>query len=159
MASAQAHHQQAIGYIPFPPPPVFTVVVRAVEHHALRRHVAVTRVHRPAVARRHADQHVAEVHEGGATLGGRPRAWCGYFARGNFLGRDPGPEYNLASNWRRLGEADSQPHSGDVVVWPHHVGKIVGECHGAMCPVWSGNDGGAVRTRVRSVAGAIFRRV
>lgn len=90
---------------------------------------------------------------------GRPSAWCGWFGRFNFLGHDPGPAFNLAANWRRVGTPDSSPSSGDIVVWSHHVGKIVGACNGLMCPVWSGNDGHAVRTRVRSVAGASYRRV
>jgi hypothetical protein len=90
---------------------------------------------------------------------GRPSAWCGWFARFNFLGYDPGPEYNLAANWRRIGSQDYTPHTGDIVVWPHHVGKIAGQCNGYRCSVWSGNDGHAVRTRLRSVAGAVFRRV
>lgn len=90
---------------------------------------------------------------------GRPSAWCGWFARFNFLGHDPGQKFNLAANWRSLGTADSSPQNGDIVVWPHHVGKIVGQCNGSMCPVWSGNDGHAVRTRVRSVAGASWRRI
>lgn len=89
---------------------------------------------------------------------GRPSAWCGWFARHNFLGYDPGTSFNLAANWRRIGSPDYAPHAGDIVVWPHHVGKIVGACTGALCPVWSGNDGHAVRTRVRSVAGAVYRR-
>jgi hypothetical protein len=89
---------------------------------------------------------------------GRPSAWCGWFARFNFLGRDPGPDYNLAANWRRIGTRDGGPRDGDIAVWGHHVGKIVGACTGTMCPVWSGNDGHAVRTRMRSVAGAEFRR-
>src|SRR5437764_958238 len=34
--------------------------------------------------------------------GGRPSAWCGWFAR-RLVGRDPGPEYNLARNWSHWG--------------------------------------------------------
>ncbi len=90
---------------------------------------------------------------------GRPSAWCGWFGRFNFLGHDPGPAFNLAANWRSVGTPDASPHNGDIVVWPHHVGKIVGQCNGYMCPVWSGNDGHAVRARVRNVAGASYRRI
>jgi hypothetical protein len=44
------------------------------------------------------------------------------------------------------------------VVWRHHVGRIVGQENGQWI-VQSGNDGHAVRTRARSIAGAIaFRR-
>jgi hypothetical protein len=42
-------------------------------------------------------------------------------------------------------------------VWPHHVGKIVGRAGGQWI-VQSGNDGHAVRTRPRSIAGAIAFR-
>lgn len=94
---------------------------------------------------------------------GRPSAWCGWFARFNFVSHDPGPAFNLAANWKHIGTPDSAPENGDIVVWDHashhHVGKIVGACNGYMCPVWSGNDGHAVRTRVRSVADAVFRRL
>jgi hypothetical protein len=89
----------------------------------------------------------------------RPSAWCGWFARFNFLGHDPGPEYNLAANWKRIGSPASSPAPGEIVVWPHHVGKIVGPCQGNNCVVWSGNDGHTVRTRMRSVAGAVFRSI
>jgi hypothetical protein len=44
-----------------------------------------------------------------------------------------------------------------VVVWPHHVGKIVGKENGEWI-IESGNDGHALRTRPRSIAGAIAIR-
>ena len=46
-----------------------------------------------------------------------------------------GPELNLASNWRHWG----------------------GRTDGGEWIVKSGNDGGAVRERPQSVAGAVFR--
>ena len=50
------------------------------------------------------------------------------------------------------------PSVGVIVVWRHHVGKIVGHENGQWI-IQSGNDGRAVRTRPRSIAGAIaFRR-
>ena len=50
------------------------------------------------------------------------------------------------------------PSVGVIVVWGHHVGKIVGHENGQWI-IQSGNDGRAVRTRPRSIAGAIaFRR-
>lgn len=65
--------------------------------------------------------------------------------------------YNLARNWAHWGHATS-PAVGVVVVWPHHVGRIVGGGPGHWI-VESGNDGHAVRKRERSVNGAIaFRR-
>jgi hypothetical protein len=70
--------------------------------------------------------------------------------------RGGGPHLNLAWNWSRWGRAAS-PQVGAVVVWRHHVGEIVGRASNGQWIVRSGNDGGAVRTRARSVAGAVFR--
>ncbi len=89
--------------------------------------------------------------------GGRPRAWCGWYARG-LVGGDPGPEYNLARNWAHWGHASS-PGVGVMVVWPHHVGMITGRTSDGRWVVKSGNDGGGVaRERPRSIAGAIAFR-
>ena len=86
--------------------------------------------------------------------------WCGHYARHNLVSSDPGNNYNLACNWRNWGQAASA-QVGAMVIWcsghHRHVGKIVGACNGNMCLVISGNDGGSVRTRMRSVAGAVFR--
>ncbi len=46
---------------------------------------------------------------------------------------------------------------GAVVVWPNHVGIITGRAANGQWIVKSGNDGGMVRERPRSVAGAVFR--
>jgi hypothetical protein len=88
-------------------------------------------------------------------LGGRPAAWCGWEMR-QLVSSDPGPEFNLARTWARWGQA-GPAGVGAVVVWPHHVGKIVGR-QGDQWLVESGNDGHAVRTRVLSIAGAIAFR-
>jgi hypothetical protein len=85
----------------------------------------------------------------------RPSAWCGWQMR-RLVGSDPGPSFNLARNWARWGRAGA-PGVGAVVVWPHHVGKIVGQ-EGGMWVIESGNDGHAVRTRPRSIGGAIAFR-
>jgi len=88
--------------------------------------------------------------------GGRPAAWCGWAMR-QLVGSDPGPQFNLARNWARWGHA-GPPGIGAVVVWPHHVGKIVGQENGKWI-VQSGNDGGnMMRTRPRSISGAIAFR-
>jgi len=88
---------------------------------------------------------------------GRPVAWCGWYMRTQ-VGSDPGPEYNLARAWAHYGANAGGPTVGVIVVWSHHVGKIVGRENGQWL-VQSGNDGHAVRTRPRSLAGAIaFRR-
>jgi len=73
------------------------------------------------------------------------------------VGSDPGPQYNLARAWARYGSNAGGPSVGTIVVWPHHVGKIVGHENGQWI-VQSGNDGHAVRTRPRSLAGAIAFR-
>ena len=88
---------------------------------------------------------------------GRPAAWCGWYMRSQ-VGSDPGPEYNLARSWAHYGVNAGGPTVGAIVVWRHHVGKIVGRENGQWL-VQSGNDAHAVRTRPRSLAGAIaFRR-
>ena len=87
--------------------------------------------------------------------GHRPAAWCGWQMR-QLVSSDPGPEYNLARNWSRWGHA-GPVGVGAVVVWSHHVGKIVGQQDGQWV-VESGNDGHALRTRTRSIAGAIAIR-
>lgn len=90
---------------------------------------------------------------GGRAVGGRPGRWCGWWMRTQLGG---GPEFNLAANWRRYGSA-SGPQVGAVVVWSHHVGMITGRAANGQWIVKSGNDGGRVRERARSVAGASFR--
>jgi hypothetical protein len=86
---------------------------------------------------------------------GRPAAWCGWEMR-RLVSGDPGPTYNLARNWAHWGRS-GPAGVGAVVVWPHHVGKIVGQDNGEWV-IESGNDGHAVRTRPRSIAGAIAIR-
>jgi hypothetical protein len=87
---------------------------------------------------------------------GRPhRAWCGWYLR-NRLGISD-PRLNLARNWAQYyGRPHAGPCVGCVAVWRHHVGVITG-FDGRNWIVHSGNDGGAVRTRARSLAGAVFR--
>ncbi len=87
--------------------------------------------------------------------GGRPRAWCGWEMRRELGVADR--SYNLARNWAHYGSPAGGPAPGVIVVWSHHVGRIEGECGGGWL-VHSGNDGGAVRTRCRSVRGAIAFR-
>ncbi|MGE0856811.1 MAG: hypothetical protein AB7L18_12045, partial [Hyphomicrobiaceae bacterium] len=88
-----------------------------------------------------------------SSAGGRPAKWCGWWMRTQ---RGGGPEMNLAWNWRRYGSA-AAPQVGAVVVWRHHVGQIVGRSSDGRWLVQSGNDGGAVRTRARSISGAVVR--
>src|SRR6202051_1938550 len=96
-------------------------------------------------------------HAGGRHhYAGRPAAWCGWYMRGQ-VGSDPGPSFNLARSWAQYGSNAGGPSVGAIVVWRHHVGKIVGQENGQWI-VQSGNDGHAVRTRPRSMAGAIAFR-
>jgi len=86
---------------------------------------------------------------------GRPAAWCGWEMR-RLVASDPGPAFNLARNWANWGRP-GPAGIGAVVVWPHHVGKIVGQENGQWI-IESGNDGHALRTRARSIAGVIAIR-
>lgn len=95
----------------------------------------------------------AGVRASAGRLGGRPAKWCGWWMRTQKGG---GPEFNLARNWARWGRP-SGPQVGAVVVWPNHVGIITGRAANGQWIVKSGNDGGQVRERARSVAGAVFR--
>ena len=70
-----------------------------------------------------------------------------------------GPEYNLARNWAKRGRGLNGPRVGAVVVWSHHVGYITGRNEAGQWIVKSGNDGGRVRERPRSVRGAVFRKI
>lgn len=88
-----------------------------------------------------------------AGVGPRPARWCGWWMRTQFGG---GPELNLARNWKNWGRS-SGPKVGAVVVWSSHVGVITGRSASGQWIVKSGNDGGRVRERPRSVAGAVFR--
>ncbi len=103
-----------------------------------------------------ARSHYHHRHTGHHHYAGRPGAWCGWYMRSQ-VGRDPGPQYNLARSWARYGSDAGGPTVGAIVVWRHHVGKIVGRENGQWI-VQSGNDGHAVRTRPRSLAGAIAFR-
>jgi len=88
---------------------------------------------------------------------GRPAAWCGWYMR-RLVGRDPGPAYNRAREWAHYGSDAGSPKVGTIVVWRHHVGQIVGRAENGRWIVRSGNDGHAVRTRARSLAGALAFR-
>ncbi len=92
----------------------------------------------------------------------RPRAWCGCYMQQHtgITSQGTGLNLNMAREWARVGSAVSGPVEGAVVVWRHHVGVIVGRSPNGEWLVHSGNDGNAVRTRPRSLRGAIaFRQV
>jgi hypothetical protein len=86
------------------------------------------------------------------------RGWCGSYLS-KYLGK-PDRRLALARSWASEGMNAGGPGIGVVVVWSHHVGIITGQTPDGQWIVHSGNDGGAVRTRARSIARAIaFRRV
>lgn len=91
----------------------------------------------------------------------KPRAWCGWWMR-HYLGVK-NPAGNLARWWAGYGAKASGPAVGTIVVWARgrrsgHVGIITGQAGNGQWVVKSGNDGNAVRERVRSVSGAIAFR-
>ena len=121
------------------------------QHYAFSRHAYR---HDSYSSGEHAYRHYSS--DEGRGRGGKPRAWCGWYAR-QIVGRDPGAAFNLARNWTHWGRATG-PRVGAVVVWPHHVGMITGQTGDGRWIVNSGNDGNAVRERPRSLAGAIAFR-
>jgi hypothetical protein len=136
---------------------VFSQSAQAREYHVrhrARHHLAREQQERPAGGMFGYSSYAAQTsNRGGA--GGRPSAWCGWQMR-LLVSADPGPQYKLARNWSRWGRS-GPPGVGAVVVWSHHVGKIVGQ-QGGEWIVESGNDGHALRTRARSLAGVIAIR-
>lgn len=90
---------------------------------------------------------------GSYSVGPRPRKWCGWWMRKQKGG---GPEFNVAWNWRKYGRATT-PRIGAVVVWRHHVAMITGRTADGRWITTGGNESGRVRTRARSLKGAIFR--
>ncbi len=64
---------------------------------------------------------------------------------------------NLAIEWAGVGRPTT-PHAGAIVVWRHHVGKIISIISAGRAIVLSGNDGHRVRTRERSIRGAVAFR-
>lgn len=90
----------------------------------------------------------------------RPRAWCGWWLS-RYLGMNDRRLWRALA-WRHVGRAAHGPAIGVVVIWSRgkgrgHVGIITGKTARGWV-VLSGNDGNAVRERVRSVAGAVAFR-
>ncbi len=79
--------------------------------------------------------------------------WCGCWLKHHLGVISSHLNLNRAIEWLDWGHKTS-PHIGAVVVWRHHVGVITGGSPGRWV-VTSGNDGHAVRSRRRSVAGAV----
>jgi hypothetical protein len=64
----------------------------------------------------------------------------------------------IARLWAGVGSPANGPAGGVIAVWPHHVGLITENLGGGMIRLLSGNDGHAVRERVRSTRGVIAYR-
>ena len=92
-----------------------------------------------------------------SNYGPRPQAWCGWQMRQE-VWQDPGPAFNRAIEWKRYGSAAIGPDIGVIVVWPHHVGKIIGRDGQGNWIIRSGNDGHEVRERARSLRGVVAYR-
>jgi hypothetical protein len=113
----------------------------------------------PALARpRH--HHHSRAHHLVMRANPRPAAWCGWFVRHRLHVK------NRAGNralWRAYyGRRAIGPAVGVIVVWSHghgygHVGIITGRSAKGWIVLF-GNDGHAVRDRVRSVARAVAFR-
>jgi hypothetical protein len=86
----------------------------------------------------------------------RPARWCGWWMRHHLGVADKAG--NRARWWARYGTRAGGPAPGVIVVWPHHVGIITGRGEDGWI-VKSGNDGGRVRERERSLRGVIAYRV
>jgi len=122
--------------------------------------MALACLNAPALAaHRSSHHHSTKAYVHGRHYARHGGAWCGAYMRRVFGVSDP--RLNLARNWAGVGSSAGGPQVGAVVVWPHHVGVIRGGPNGAgEWLVESGNDSGAVRTRYRSLRGAIaFRNV
>ena len=126
---------------------------------SLRRYSGLKRTtlrHR-SEARRRSDaspaRRVEKLNASYRGVGAKPARWCGWWMRTQKGG---GPEMNLARNWKDWGRP-TPPRVGAVVVWNHHVGLITGQTANGQWIIKSGNDGGRVRERPRSVKGAVFR--
>ena len=113
----------------------------------------------PASAHSHSHWRHVAVRQNGDS---RPAAWCGWWLRHLFGIADR--SLDVALNWAHWGRP-SGPRPGAVVVWSHghgrgHVGIIrSGPCGANRYVVESGNDGHAVRTRCRSIAGTVAVRI
>jgi hypothetical protein len=130
-----------------------------VHRHHIKHHVSRDRAHSVRHARHHRSHRVATSRTShGSGFGPRPSAWCGYFMRTHTGLKDP--SLNLARNWAHVGSAAGGPAPGVIGVMRHHVFKVISVVGRGKVLAISGNDGHAVRTRVRSTAGVFaWRRV
>lgn len=97
---------------------------------------------------------------GGAPKGCPSRAWCGCWLAQHFGIHDKG--LWLARNWLKKGQPVARPAPGVIAIFARrkggHVGIVTAVPGPGKIEVLSGNDGGAVRQRVRSTANVIGYR-
>jgi len=86
---------------------------------------------------------------------GCPSRWCGCYLA-HYFGMPHRRDLWRARNWAKVGRA-TKARVGAIVVWPNHVGVIVGRTAKGWV-VKSGNDGNRVRARVRKINNAIAFR-
>ena len=155
-ADARPSYDGAYEWNPFVQPAPGASQQRGVRQQRATRERSASRgrAQRVRAARANEGSGYANPSRGPYSAGPRPARWCGWWMRTQ---RGGGPELNVAWNWRKWGRPASGPQVGAVVVWRGHVGEIVGRASNGQWLVRSGNDGGKVRTRARSVAGAVFR--
>lgn len=95
--------------------------------------------------------------EGGSRYGCPESRWCGCW-----LMKRTGlhnTDLYRAFAWLKIGHRISGPKVGAIVVYSHsHVGQITAVLSRGRIKVISGNDGYAVRDRIRSTAGVIGYR-
>lgn len=97
---------------------------------------------------------VVEAREPGQPKG-CPSAWCGCYLA-HYFGMPHRKDLWRARNWAKVGKP-TRPKIGAIVVWPNHVGVIVGKKKGGWV-IKSGNDNNRVRIRVRPIHRAIAFR-
>lgn len=126
-------------------------------HHYVRRHRRIHHYRR--YVRRHVSRFVGFLGSNAERARRAGLPWCGAWLSDHFgIQGAEGRMLWVARNWARWGRRAFGPAIGVVTVWRHHVGVIVGQQNG-MWVVESGNDGHRVRSRPRSLAGAIAFRV
>jgi hypothetical protein len=136
-------------------------------HHGRHHHI---HAHQHQEKRHHGNRHHSGRHQVQArpvvraqpvpAIGARPAAcagipWCGCWLRLRYGLHDVG--LNLAARWARLGSPASACRPGLVAVWPHHVGEVTACLGNGLIRMISGNDGDAVRDRVRPLRRAVLR--
>lgn len=91
---------------------------------------------------------------------GAPGLWCGYAMRMEMVSQgygDPGPSFNLVSNWCRIGTPAPVGAIGSIFVSRGHVSKVVaGDCPQGTVATISGN---ATGRRVSHMCEPISRAV